>query len=219
MTRHLFNQCHTDTCVYNMFIHPAKSAIISCRLFLLGCLLLLGLHAPMVYAQELYYVDSPSTDLNVRRGPGTEHDVVTRLPHGTPVFVQARHRLWLRIVAPDLGVEGWVMQRYLSNQPPGDPPTQGELSQREERERFDRLKRKGVIRVQTSNARGVVRIHINDLIWQRLNYRQQKNFLERAARLYQAQVVELYDHRGLARSRLSTTGTNAPRFESLHSDN
>jgi hypothetical protein len=207
-----------DSQVYNTFVFPRKSGLIGCRLFFMSCLLWIGLYAPVVHAQDLYYVNSPSADLNVRRGPGTEHDVVTRLPHGTPVLVQDRHRLWLKIVAPELGIEGWALQRYLAHQPPDDLPTPGELNRSAERERFERLKRKGIIRVQTDSARGLVRIWMSDLIWQRFNRSQQQNFLERASRLYRTPVVELYDHRGNARSRLNTSGPSASRFESLHSD-
>ncbi len=188
----------------------------SCQLFLLSYLLLLSLPLPVLYAQDFYYVNSPDIDLNVRLGPGTEHGVVTRLPHGTPVLVQDRNRLWLRIVAPGRGIEGWVLQRYLANQPPGDPPTPGELSRSEERKRFERLRRKGVIRVQTDKDRGVVRIRMSSLIWQRFNRRQQRNFLERASRLYRGSVVELRDNWGITRSRLRTKGPDAPRFESLN---
>jgi hypothetical protein len=188
------------------------------QLFLLIYLLWMGLHAPVLYAQEAYYVNSPGTDLNVRRGPGTDRELVTRLPHGTPVFVQDRHRLWLKIVVPSLGIEGWVLQRYLANQPPDEPPTPGEVNRGEERERFERLKHKGIIQVRIDKGRGVTRISMSDLIWQRFSRGQQQNFLERASRLYGTPVVELYDHRGIARSRLNAAGSSASRFESLQSD-
>ncbi len=199
-----------------MFRFPTKPLNIGRRLFFISSVLLVLVVPPALYAQEVYYVNSPNTDLNVRSGPGTDHGVVTRLPHGSPVFVQDRNRLWLRIVAPARGIEGWVLQRYLADQPPGDPPTPGELNRSEERQRFERLKRKGIIQVQTDNARGVVRIRMSHLIWQRFNRRQQQNFLERASRLYRSNIVELRDNRGIARSRLRTTGPNAPRFESLN---
>ncbi len=186
-----------------------------CQRLLLSALVLLCLHLPALHAQALYYVNSPQNDLNVRRGPGTEHGVVTRLPHGTPVFVQDRDRLWLSIVAPELGIEGWVSQRYLVDQPPGAPPTPGELNRSEESKRFERLKRKGVIRVRANKTRSVLRINMSRLIWRRFDRRQQKNFLERASRLYRINVVELRDHRGITRSRLRSTGPNASRLESL----
>ncbi len=209
-------QMQTGTWVYNMFGLLAKSTIIGFRLFLLGCLLLVSLSLPLLHAQELYYVNSPRDDLNVRRGPGTEHDVITQLPHGTPVFVQDRNRLWLNIVVPASGIEGWVSQRYLANEPPGDPPTPGELDRSEERKRFERLKRKGVIRVQADRTRRVLRISMSHLIWKRFNRRQQKNFLERASRLYRIDIVELRDRRGVARSRLTAAGPNTARFEPLN---
>src|SRR5688572_30612155 len=67
------NHIQPDSRVYNTFGLPTKSAIIGCWFFLLSCLLWVGLYAPVLYAQETYYVNSPSTDLNVRSGPGTEH--------------------------------------------------------------------------------------------------------------------------------------------------
>jgi hypothetical protein len=201
-----------------MFGLPAKRTIAFCWTFLLSCLLLIGLSVSSLYAQDVYYVNSPDTDLNVRREPGTEYEVVTRLPHGTPVFVQDRHRTWLKIVAPELGLEGWVLQRYLATQPPSDPPTPGELNQREERERFERLKREGIIQVQNDQSRDHLYIRMNHFIWNRFNRHQQQNFLERASRLYQAEVVELRDHRGIARSRLTSTGGDTARFESLNTD-
>src|SRR5688572_22250774 len=72
----------SDLWVYNTFGRSSKSMIMA--FFLLAYLLLLSLHVPVLYAQEIYYVNSPDVDLNVRHGPGTEHGVVTRLPHGTP---------------------------------------------------------------------------------------------------------------------------------------
>lgn len=199
-----------------MFGPLAESAIKGCRWLLLSALALLCLHLPVLHADDVYYVNSPDVDLNVRRGPGTEHGIVTRLPHGTPVFVQDRDRLWLRIIAPERGIEGWVLQRYLADEPPGDPPTPGELGRSQERERFKRLQRKGIIRVRPNKTRSVLHISMSHLIWQRLNRRQQQNFLERASRLYRINVVELRDHRGIPQSRLRATGPNTARFESLN---
>lgn len=187
-----------------------------CWWLLLSTLVLLCLHLPVLHAEDVYYVNSPSVDLNVRFGPGTEHEIVTQLPHGTPVFVRDRDRLWLNIVAPERGIEGWVLQRYLADQPPGDPPTQGQLGRSQERERFDRLKRKGIIRVRPNKSRSVLHINMSRLIWQRLDRRQQQNFLERAARFYRINIVELRDHRGIPQSRLRSTGPNSARFESLN---
>jgi hypothetical protein len=167
-----------------------------------------------VLAADLRYVKSPEVDLNVRRGPGTEHTVLTQLPHGTPIFVQERVGLWLRIVAPDRGIEGWVLQRYLSAEPPGNPGELAVFDPAEEQERFDRLQHRDVIQVQPDASRSVLRIRINGLIWQRLTPHQQANFLQRAHRLYNLNTVEIRDRRNQSTlSRLVATGANAFRFE------
>jgi hypothetical protein len=167
-----------------------------------------------VSAADLLYVKSPEVDLNVRRGPGTEHAVLTQLPHGTPLFVQERVGLWLRIVAPDRGIEGWVLQRYLSDEPPGNPAELSAFDPAEEQERFDRLLRRDVIQVQPDASRSVLRISINGLIWQRLTPYQQANFLQRAHRLYSLNTVEMHDRRNQSiLSRLVVTGVDSFHFE------
>ena len=192
-----------------------QSAIRLCWLWLLSALFALSLSVPWSHAQALYYVNSPSIDLNVRTGPGAEHKAIARLPHGTPVFVHDRQRLWLKIVAPELGVEGWASQRYLVDSPPDQSPRRGAQSGSQERQRFERLKRKGIIRVRLDKARSRLRIRMSDLIWMRFDRRQQRNFLERASRLYHAGTVEVYNRRGIARTRMITSGPDAPVFESL----
>ena len=208
---------HGDTWGYTTFARLAKSAFRLCCLWLLASLFGLSLGAPVLHAQTLFYVDSPSVDLNVRTGPGSEHEAIAKLPHGAPVFVHDRQRLWLKITAPELGIEGWVSQRYLADQPPGKSPRRGAQGGGPERQRFDRLKRKGIIRVQLDKARDRLRIRMSDLIWMRFDRRQQRNFLERASRLYRAGTVEVYNNRGIARTRMITSGPDAPLFESLHS--
>ena len=210
-------QSHGDTRIYTTFDRTAKSALRLCCLWLLSGLFWLGLGASALHAQALYYVNSPSVDLNVRTGPGSEHEAIAQLPHGAPVFVHDRQRLWLKIAAPELGIEGWVSQRYLVDHPPGKAPRQGAQSSSPERQRFERLKRKGIIRVQLDKARDRLRIRMSDLIWMRFDRRQQRNFLERASRLYRAGTVEVYNDRGIARTRMITSGPDAPLFESLHS--
>ncbi len=51
--------------------------------------------------------------LNVRAGPGTEYDIVGRLPRGVEVPVLARNEAgdWLIIVKPD-GDQGWIAAEY-----------------------------------------------------------------------------------------------------------
>ena len=177
-------------------------------------LMLSSIGVSPVLAADLRYVKSPEVDLNVRRGPGTEHAVLTQLPHGTPLFVQERVGLWLRIVAPDRGIEGWVLQRYLSAEPPANPAELAVFDPTAEQDRFDRLLRRGVIRVQPDASRSVLRISINGLIWHRLTPRQQANFLQRAHRLYNINTVEMHDRRNQSiLSRLVATGADSFRFE------
>jgi hypothetical protein len=141
-------------------------------------------------------------DLNVRQGPGTEYAIVTRLPHGTPVSVQERIGFWLRIAIPDRAAEGWVLSRYLSSTPPGDL-TRGETFNAEaERQRFSRLRQKGVIWIRDHADQRMLHMAIEPLVWKRLNPTQQSDFLQRALRLYGKSGVEirnLYTHDLLAR--------------------
>ena len=184
------------------------------RLLLYAMLLLLSIGLSSGSAADIRYVKSPEVDLNVRRGPGTDHPAVARLPHSTPVFVQERVGLWLRITAPDYGVEGWVLQRYLVLQPPGDPQELSTFDPEKEQERFDRMLRRDIIRVQPNNSRGVLQIRMNGLIWDRLTPHEQANFLQRAHRLYKMNEVELRDRQtNQLRLRLVVVGTDNLQFD------
>jgi uncharacterized protein YgiM (DUF1202 family) len=161
--------------------------------------------AALLYAADARYVNSPETPLNVRRGPGTEHAVVVRLPHGTRVLLRERLGLWYRVALPDAQTEGWVLQRYLTADPPGDAQAQVDVSVEAERRRFDRLQRKGIINAHRYGA--TLRMTINPLIWHRLTPTQQANFLQRARRLYAVTSVEMHNERNAALlGRLTATG-------------
>jgi uncharacterized protein YraI len=60
-------------------------------------------------------------NLNVRQGPGVEHQILDTLPHGTVVgftgFTDSTHT-WVQVDAAD-GPVGWVSARFLSNVPAG----------------------------------------------------------------------------------------------------
>jgi hypothetical protein len=156
-------------------------------------------------AAEQYTVNSETIPLNVRRGPGTEHGILTRLPHGTPVGVQERSGLWAKIILPDGRTDGWVLERYLTPAPAAVPPapeapTQPPSSttstptpaEPEEQQRFTRLQRKGVITAQRLEDRDTLRLTINPLLWQRLTPAEQQNFLQRARLVLGGTVVEIY---------------------------
>lgn len=184
-----------------IFSNETMSSIPSRQLVLMSCILLstilihLSLGTPHSQAADIRYVKSPEVDLNVRRGPGTDHPIIARLPHRTQLSVEERVGLWLRITTANAGVKGWVLQRYLVLQPPADLADLANFDPEKEQERFDRLKRQNIIRVRPDNSRGVLQIWINGLIWDRLTPHQQANFLRRAHRLYNMTKVELRDRR------------------------
>jgi uncharacterized protein YgiM (DUF1202 family) len=191
--------------VYTTFGSLIKWARITlCRACCLG--VLFGLvTGTFLHAAEIHYVNSPDTPLNMRRGPGMEYSVMARLPHGTRVLLQERSGLWYRVTLPDSKTEGWVLQRYLTTTLPTVTEAPGDMNPEEERRRFDRLQRKDVITLQQIGA--TLRMGINPLVWHRLTWRQQSNFLQRARRLYRVTTVELHDRRNNALlARLPATG-------------
>jgi hypothetical protein len=170
-----------------------------------GVLLCLVTIAPLD-AADIRYVNSPTIDLNVRHGPGTEHTVVTRLPHGTAVTLRERLGLWYRVTFSQGNQEGWVLGRYLSLKPPPPTDTVDDMSVEQEEQRFARLRSKGIIRTYTDNAQ-VLRIMIDPLIWRRLTTPQRENFLQRAHRLHGNTVVEARNvHDDSLLNRLTVTG-------------
>jgi uncharacterized protein YgiM (DUF1202 family) len=190
---------------YTMFVAQSKRGIGGWwRACGLGVLLSMAT-AALLYAVDVRYVNSPETPLNLRRGPGTEHAVVARLPHGTRVLLRERLGLWYRVALPDEQTEGWVLQRYLMADPPRDAQAQVDMSVEAERRRFDRLQRKGIITVHRYGA--TLRMTINPLLWRRLTPTQQANFLQRARRLFAVTSVEMHDERNAALlGRLTATG-------------
>lgn len=162
-------------------------------------------------AAEMRYVHSESTPLNVRSAPGTDNPIIARLAHGTQVTLLERWGVWARIASPQDEAEGWVLQRYLTPNPPPPVESQTDMSVAEEQRRFTRLQRKGIITAQRGHA-GVLRLTINTLIWRHLTPQERHNFLLRAQRLFGGNTVEIQDHHtATPLARLTATGT----FESL----
>ena len=179
---------------------------------MLGLFLCLATLAPL-QAAEIRYVDSADSKLNVRRGPGFEHAVVARLPHGTRVVLHERLGLWYRIFSAREEAEGWVQQRYLVAKPPVAADITVDMSRQQERQRFARLRRKGIIRVRGHRSK-VLRITIDPLTWRRLLPHEQSNFLQRAHRLYGIAVVEMHNVRNDALlARLTVTGEDQFHLE------
>ena len=169
---------------------------------------LLGLlSVPSLWAAEPYTVNSEGVPLNVRRGPGIEHEIITRLPHGTQVLVEERSGLWAKIVPPNGPAEGWVLERYLLPARPSEAVDAADLSPEQERRRFTRLQRKGIITANLLGEPEVLRLTITPLLWYRLMPQEQRNFLERARRTLGGTAVEIYDTlTNTLLARLSTTG-------------
>jgi uncharacterized protein YraI len=67
-------------------------------------------------------------NLNIRQGPGVEHQILATLPHGVVVgftgFTDST-RTWVQVDAAD-GPVGWVSARFLSNVPGGLQVWEGE---------------------------------------------------------------------------------------------
>jgi hypothetical protein len=69
----------------------------------------------------------------------------------------------------------------------------------QDRQRFVRLQRKGVIEVHRSGTRELLRLTIDPLVWDCLALYEQQNVLQRAQRLFGGTGVEMhiYCQRGL----------------------
>jgi uncharacterized protein YgiM (DUF1202 family) len=174
---------------------------------LLGCLLLCSAGLSPLLAATTHYITSAGTLLNIRSGPGTEYAVVMRLPHGSKVVLHEIWGKWARISPLQGSSEGWVLQSYLTAAPPADSETQSDMSPEQERRRFTRLQRKGIMVIQPSTTPGILRLTMNPLVWYRLTPPQQENFLRRAQRRFKRRQVEMHDQRNNALlARLNATG-------------
>jgi len=59
----------------------------------------------------------PSAEVPLRRGMGSEYKIIAVLTDGTPVTILEEKEGWAR-VSLDNGKQGWILKRYLSDQPP-----------------------------------------------------------------------------------------------------
>jgi Bacterial SH3 domain len=173
--------------------------------------MMLALTMPSLLAAETRYVQSEGVPLHVRSGPGIDNPIVARLAHGTQVSLLESWGVWARVATPQGDAAGWVLQRYLTPDPPPSSESHTDMSADEEQRRFTRLQRKGIITIQRGNA-GVLKLTINALVWRHLTPQEQHNFLQRAQRLFGSTSVDIYDHHtDSLLARLTDTGT----FESL----
>ena len=61
-------------------------------------------------------VTTDSTNLNIRRGPGTDQEIVGKAAHGETVTIQSKTNDQWWLIKTDGGVEGYAYAQYLSPQ-------------------------------------------------------------------------------------------------------
>src|SRR5665213_123317 len=61
-------------------------------------------------------VTTDSTNLNVRKGPGTDQEIVGKAAHGEIVTVESKTNDQWWLIKTDSGVEGYAYAQYLSPQ-------------------------------------------------------------------------------------------------------
>ncbi len=85
--------------------------------FLLTCLILpTFICAAIPASSETLYV-KPSSEITMRRGQGTDFKIIAVIRDGTPVDVLTSTDDWAQVRLED-GKEGWVLRRFLSEEPP-----------------------------------------------------------------------------------------------------
>lgn len=57
--------------------------------------------------------------VNVRKGPGTEHEKVAKIPKGTKVQVVGKEGLWLKVQSKHGNPPGYIQQTYAKHLPAG----------------------------------------------------------------------------------------------------
>ncbi len=65
--------------------------------------------ALIVHAQ---FVTVGASILNIRNGPGREHDVIARVKQGTTLQVIALTSHWAQVALPASSIDGWVLRSY-----------------------------------------------------------------------------------------------------------
>ncbi|WP_028582229.1 TIGR04211 family SH3 domain-containing protein [Desulfogranum japonicum] len=90
--------------------------------FLLGFAFCLILTPPQqLHAQTLYI--KPATEIPVRRGQGTDYKIIAVVEDGKAVELIEYSGDWAKVHLGN-NKEGWLLKRYLSNQPPLDKQVQ-----------------------------------------------------------------------------------------------
>lgn len=81
------------------------------------------------YEDVDYYLAQVTTDLNLREGPGTYYDVVSRIPHGDYVFLSTADagQSFRKVLYVDKNIFGYVSKNYLTNFRKVEEDTSGNL--------------------------------------------------------------------------------------------
>lgn len=88
---------------------------ISCS-FILYTLLVTMFFLSTAARAEDWYV-KPSAEVPIRSGQGTEFKILSVVPDGLMVEIVEESDPWVKVRTPG-GTEGWMLKRYLSNDPP-----------------------------------------------------------------------------------------------------
>ena|SRR5258705_5285170 len=61
-------------------------------------------------------VTTDSTNLNIRKGPGTDQDIIGKAAHGSTVTILSASNAQWSLIKTDKGEEGYVYSQYLTAQ-------------------------------------------------------------------------------------------------------
>ncbi len=78
--------------------------------------ILIHFSAPGFVQAETWYV-APSAEIPIRSGQGSQYKILAVVPSGLGVKIVQEDDPWVRVRTPG-GTEGWMLKRYLSNEPP-----------------------------------------------------------------------------------------------------
>jgi len=90
---------------------PAAGSLAAC------CVVVLLLCAESVLAQTWYV--KPTAEIPLRRGQGSDYKILAIVPDGAAVTLLEEANSWAKVTTKE-GKEGWLLKRYLTEQPPLD---------------------------------------------------------------------------------------------------
>lgn len=106
--------------------HQADTIFTQRRSFTVTVCTLLLLISSSVLAAT-YYI-RPTAEIPLRRGQGSDYKILAIVENGTPVEILEDADPWAKVVT-DTGKEGWILKRFLTQ----DPPLQNQLEQLSQR--------------------------------------------------------------------------------------